>query len=53
MKPEVITYQTLTDSIKSLVDRKGDKGKDTFDMSDWWKSNCAKLPEFAYVLRTN
>ena len=26
-------------------------GKDTFDLSDWWKSNCATLPGFAYVLR--
>ena len=50
MKTEVITYQTLTDSIKSLVERKDDKGQDTFDISDWWKTNCAKLPAFTYVL---
>ena len=31
--------------------RKDSKGKDTFDLSDWWKSNCATLPGFAYVLR--
>ena len=24
--------------------------KDTFDMSDWWKTNC-ELPVFTYVLR--
>jgi hypothetical protein len=36
MKTEVITYQTLADSIKPLVERKDGKGKDTFDMSDWW-----------------
>jgi hypothetical protein len=23
---------------------------DTFDLSDWWKTNCAKLPAFTYVL---
>ena len=52
-KAEVITYQTvqsLADSIKSLVDRKDTKGKDTSDLSDWWKANCAKLPAFTYVL---
>ena len=35
MKTEVITYQTLADFIKSLVERKYGKGKDTFDISDW------------------
>ena len=29
----------------------GSKGKGTFDLSDGWKSNCAALPAFAYVLR--
>jgi hypothetical protein len=52
MKPEVITYQTLADSIKPLVERKDDKGQDTFDISDWWKANCAKLPTLTYVLCT-
>jgi hypothetical protein len=51
MKNEVITYQTPDDSIKPLVERKDDKGQDTFDISDWWKANCAKLPAFTYVLR--
>ena len=51
MKNEVITYQTPADSIKPLVERKDDKGKDTFDISDWWKANCEKLPAFTYVLR--
>ena len=51
MKTEVITYQTPVDSIKSLVERKDDKGQDTFDISDWWKTNCAILPAFTYVLR--
>jgi hypothetical protein len=51
MKNEVITYQTPADSIKSLVERKDDKGKDTFDISDWWKTNCEKIPAFTYVLR--
>jgi hypothetical protein len=45
MKNEVITYQTSVDSIKPLVE-----GQDTFDISDWWKANCAKLPAFTYVL---
>ena len=36
---------------KSFEERKDSKGKDTFDLSDWWKSNCATLPGFAYVLR--
>ena len=36
MKNEVITYQTPADSIKPLVEGKDDKGKDTFDISDWW-----------------
>jgi hypothetical protein len=47
MKNEVITYQTSVDSIKPLVE-----GQDTFDISDWWKANCAKIPTFTYVLRT-
>ncbi len=51
MKNEVITYQTSADSIKPLVERKDDKGQDDFDISDWWKANCAKLPVFTYVLR--
>ena len=36
MKSQVMTYQTLADSIKPLVERKDGKRKDTFDMSDWW-----------------
>jgi hypothetical protein len=51
MKNEVITYQTSADSIKPLVERKDDKGQDDFDISDWWKANCEKLPVFTYVLR--
>ncbi len=50
MKTEVITYKTPADSIKSLVERKDDKGQDTFDISDWWKTNCSNLPVFTYVL---
>ena len=50
MKTEVMKYQALADSIKSFEERKDSKGKDTFDLSDWWKSNCATLPVFAYVL---
>ena len=52
LKPEFMWYQTLADSIKSFEERKDSKGKDTFDLSDWWKSNCATLSGFAYVLRT-
>jgi hypothetical protein len=51
MKTEVMKYQTVPDSIKSFEERKDNKGKDTFDLSDWWKSNCATLPGFTYVLR--
>jgi hypothetical protein len=50
MKTEFIRYQDLDDSIKSLEERKDSKGKDTFDLSDWWKSNSTTLPGFAYVL---
>ena len=50
MKTEVMKYQTLPDSIKSFEERKDNKGKDTFDLSDWWKLNCATLPGFTYVL---
>jgi hypothetical protein len=52
MKTEVMKYQALIGSIKSFEERKDIKGKDTFELSDWWKSNCATLPGFAYVLRT-
>ena len=51
MKTEVMKYQTLSVSIKSFEERKDIKGKDTFDLSDWWKSNCATPPGFVYVLR--
>ena len=51
MKTEVMKYQTLAGSMKSFEERKDSKGKDTFDLSDWWKSNCATLPGFTYVLR--
>ena len=51
MKTEVIKYQDLDGSIKSFEERKDSKGKDTFDLSGWWKSNCATLPGFTYVLR--
>ena len=49
MKTEVMKYQALAGSIKSFEERKDSKGKDTFDLSDWWKSNCATLPGFTYV----
>jgi hypothetical protein len=51
MKTEVMKYQVLVDSIKSFEERKYSKGKDTFELSDWWKSNCATPPGFTYVLR--
>jgi hypothetical protein len=51
MKTEVLKYQDLAGSIKSCEERKDRKGKDTFDLSDWWKSNCVTLPGFTYVLR--
>ena len=43
MKTEFMKHQALADSIKSFEERKDSKGKDTFDLSDWWKSNCAPL----------
>ena len=49
MKTEVMKYQTLVGSIKSFEERKDSKGKDKFDLSDWWKLNCAT--GFTYVLR--
>ena len=52
MKTEVMKYQAFADSMKSFEERKDIKGKDTFDLSDWWKSNCVTLPGFTYVLRT-
>jgi hypothetical protein len=51
MKIEFMRYQVLTDSIKSFEERKDRKGKDTFDLSDWWKSNSVTLPGLSYVLR--
>jgi hypothetical protein len=51
MKTEVMKYQALAGSIKSFEERKDSKGKDTFVLSDWWKSNCVTLPGFTYVLR--
>jgi hypothetical protein len=51
MKTEFMWYQALDDSIKSFETRKDSKGMDTFDLSDWWKSNCETLPGFTYVLR--
>ena len=33
------------------IEVKDGKGKDTFDISDWWKANCANLPALTYVLR--
>ena len=52
MKNEVMKYQALAASIKSFEERKDSKGKDTFDLPDWWKSNCATLAGFVYVFRT-
>ena len=43
MKAQVMEYQVLAASIKSFEDMKDSKGKDTFDLSDWCKSNCAPL----------
>ena len=51
MKTEVMKYQTLADSIKTHVERKDVKGNDTFEISDWWKANCAMLTAFTYMLR--
>ena len=53
MKTEVIKYQALGGSMKSLKERKDRKGKDTFDLSDWWKSNSATLPGLLRAVVTN
>ncbi len=47
MKP-VIVYQTLADSIKSLVEREDGKGQDTFDMS-----TCDDKGVFSPMMMTN
>ncbi len=52
MNTDVIKYQDLVGSIKSFKERKDTKDKDTFDLSDWWKSNCATLSACTYVFRT-
>ena len=49
MKTEVMKYQALADSIKSFEERKDSKGKDTFDLSDWWKSNSVTLPGLTFT----
>jgi hypothetical protein len=51
MKTTFMWYQALTDSIKSFEERKDSEGKDTFDLSDGWKSKSGTLPGFTYVLR--
>ncbi len=51
MKTTFLWYQALTDSIKSFEEGKDSEGKDTFDLSDWWKSNSGTLPGWTYVLR--
>jgi hypothetical protein len=50
MNTEVMKYQALAGSIKSFEESKDSKGKDTFDLPDWWKSNCSTLSGFTYVL---
>jgi hypothetical protein len=37
------TRLLLTQSSHSWKERRS-RGRDTFDISDWWKANCAKLP---------
>ncbi len=55
MKTEVIMYQALADSIKSVIQssvkERMVRGKDTFEISDRCKANCDKLPAFTYVMR--
>ena len=51
MKTDVIKYQALVDSIKSFEERKDNNGKDTFVLSDWWKTNGSTIPGFTYVFR--
>ncbi len=42
MKTEVMKYQALAGSIESFEERKDSKGKDTFDLSDWWGSQTVQ-----------
>jgi hypothetical protein len=46
MKPEGIKYQTLAASMKAFEERRIARGR-----THLWKSNCATLHAFAYVLR--
>ena len=52
MKTNFMKYQTLTDSITSFEEKKDNKGRDTFDLSDQWKSNCGKPPAFKFFARS-
>ena len=51
MKTEVIKYQALADSIKSFEESKDINGKETFVLSDWWKTNGETVPGFTCVFR--
>ncbi len=42
----IMKYQVLPDSIKSFEERKDSKGKDTSDLSDWWKHSRACCVQF-------
>jgi hypothetical protein len=53
MKTDVMKYQALVDSIKSFEERKDIKEKDTFDISDWWKSNYVTLPALFRAVLTD
>jgi hypothetical protein len=53
MKTDVMKYQALVHSIKSFDERKDIKEKDTFDLSDCWKSNCATLPALFRAVLTD
>lgn len=60
MKSELVGYNALVKQVKPLEDRQvpapGIAGKDgrmvdSFDMSQWWRANKAKLPAFFKILR--
>ena len=49
--PDIEGLKILTLSQHPQITLQIEVMKDTFDMSDWWKANCAKLPAFTYVVR--
>ena len=51
IKNEIPIYKALIDQIPRLDERLNDKGKDTFDIEDFWKRAAHKLPSTCLALR--